>query len=469
MQNLRGRAAFIFDEADFDVDQIVGVSNIRLQDADALAAVAMASFDPAFATTVRRGDVLIGGVNFGYGHPHYPPMMAMRKLGISCVIAESFSPGYWWGEIAGGFPQIPCPGILDLASRWDEIEVDWQAGVVTNHSSGKALAFQPLSRSEMCMLEAGGLVPYLQEMDTARAPQIGATLQHVPRRTSLMSSIHPSAALRSAVAGARSLVLPGAYDALSAKLVEEAGFEAIYVGSYATAAAGYGMPDVGALTLDQLVRHARTVVEAVSLPVIADAEGGFFEPANIGRTVHEFEKAGVAAIHIEDHAGGKHTDLPQRLVPLEDMLRRLRAAMDARQSPEFIVIARTDAIWATQDLDEALRRIEAFTKIGIEYIFANGASPAVLRQIRQRIDAKYVVINLPEVRDRDEWAGAADLVLDYGFCLQAVTQALKSALAQYRSSSLADASDRYLEDASIFEKRLGYRQFTERALKYATR
>jgi methylisocitrate lyase len=282
----------------------------------------------------------------------------------------------------------------------------------------------------------------------------------------LSESDGPSKALMQAVVDGRSLVIPGAYDAFSAKLVEEAGFGAIYVGSYATAAAGYGMPDVGSLSLDQLVDHARKVASAVSVPVIADAEGGFFEPGNMWRTVREFEKAGVAAIHVEDHAGGKHTNLPQRLVPLDAMLAKLRAALDARSSPDFIVMARTDAIWATQDEEEAIRRVKAFSDIGIEYIFANGASPETLRKMRTLVPAKYVTINLPDVRDRSDWDGAADIVLDYGFCLQAVAKCLSAALSAYRISSKAESTDLYLEPADHLEARLGYDAFTARSNLY---
>jgi methylisocitrate lyase len=265
----------------------------------------------------------------------------------------------------------------------------------------------------------------------------------------------------------RCTVLPGAYDALSALLVQEAGFEAIYVGSYATAAAGFGLPDVGVLTLDDLANHARAISGAVSLPVIADAEGGFFEPGNIWRTVRAFEDAGVAGIHIEDHAGGKHTDLPQKLIPLDLMLQRLRAALDARRRPDFAVIARTDAIWATQDVQEAKRRLQAFSEIGIEYLFANGAEPSLLRHLRREVPGRYITINLPTVRDRSDWNGAADLVIDYGFCLQAATKAVKAALTQFRTSPQADQTDRLLEDTHRFEERLGYAAFTERAMAYS--
>ncbi len=162
LKNLRGRVAFIFEEIDFDVDQIVGVKNIKIQDVAELAKVAMQAYDPDFAKVVQPGDLLVGNHNFGYGHPHYPPMRAMRHLGITGVVAESFSPGYWRGEISMGFPQVSCPGILGLVERWDEIEVDWAAGVVRNLTRGRETAFEPLARADYEMLDAGGLLQYLK-------------------------------------------------------------------------------------------------------------------------------------------------------------------------------------------------------------------------------------------------------------------------------------------------------------------
>lgn len=166
LKNLRGRAAFIFDEIDFDVDQIVGVKNIKIQDIEELAAAAMTGYDPDFRSTVRQGDILIGNANFGYGHPHYPPMRAMRHLGIAGIVAESFSPGYWRGEISMGFPQAACPGVIGIVSRWDEVEVDWAGGRFVNHTNGKSLPIEPLALADLQMLEAGGLVPYLKTQMT---------------------------------------------------------------------------------------------------------------------------------------------------------------------------------------------------------------------------------------------------------------------------------------------------------------
>lgn len=161
LQNMRGRVAWKFEEPDFDVDDIVGVANIKLKDPAMLAEVAMKEFDPDFATKIRQGDVLIGGENFGYGHPHYPPMIGMRHLGIGGVIAESFSPGYWRGEVAMGFPQAACPGILRAVSRWDEIEVDWTTNILRNLSTGAELSIEPLSEGDRMMLAHGGLIGYL--------------------------------------------------------------------------------------------------------------------------------------------------------------------------------------------------------------------------------------------------------------------------------------------------------------------
>lgn len=264
----------------------------------------------------------------------------------------------------------------------------------------------------------------------------------------------------------QTIIVPGAYDALSAKLIEEAGFPIAYVGSYATATAAYGLPDVGALTLEELIRHTTSVVDAVNVPVIADAEGGFFDPPNLWRAVRAFERSGAAAIHIEDHAGGKHTTLPQTLIPLDDMLQRLQAAIDARSTGDLAIIARTDAIWATHDLDEAIRRLVAFEDLGVDYLFPTGATPEMLRQIKPFIRTKIVTINRADVADPSAWDGLADVVIDYGYCLRLVSKSLQHGLALARRRLPEAYSPDILENEQAFERRLGYDDFTKRAMKY---
>jgi len=162
LKNLRGRVAWIFEEENFDVDQIVGVKNIKITNVAELAGEAMKSYDPDFAAKVREGDLVVGAGNFGYGHPHYPPLRALRHLGVAGVIAESFAPGFWRGEISMGTPLVACPGILQMVSRWDEIEVDWEAGEIRNLSTNSHLPLEQLSSADTLMLETGGLVPYLK-------------------------------------------------------------------------------------------------------------------------------------------------------------------------------------------------------------------------------------------------------------------------------------------------------------------
>ena len=111
----------------YDIDLIIGIKNIKLSDLEELAAVTMTHYDPNFRQSVKAGDLLVAGHNFGYGHPHYPAMKAMRYLGITGVIAESFSPGFFRGEISMGFPLVTCPGIRSAVSRGDELQVDWAA------------------------------------------------------------------------------------------------------------------------------------------------------------------------------------------------------------------------------------------------------------------------------------------------------------------------------------------------------
>lgn len=274
--------------------------------------------------------------------------------------------------------------------------------------------------------------------------------------------------LKSLLDTGRTVVVPGCHDALSAMLVAEAGFEAGYVGSYATAAADLGLPDVGALGLDDLVHRARRVADAVPVPVVADAEGGFHEPGNIWRTVRAFEDAGVAAIHIEDHAGGKHTDLPQGLIPLEAMTARLRAAIDARRDPDFQIIARTDAVWATGAPDEARRRVRAFREAGADMVFPTGATPEMVAAFKAEVPAHYVVVdgpNHPRFAGRDS---AASLVLYYGFSLFAAARGMTTALERFRADPAADLGDLF-EPVDRFEDRLGYAAFTARARRYGPR
>lgn len=163
LPNLRGRVAFVFAAENFDVDEIVGIQNLAASsDPVKLVPLMMKAFDPDFTQKVRPGDLIVGGLNFGYGHPHYPAMETMRQLGVTGVLSESFAPTFWSIEIAAGFPLVACPGIVAGVERWDEIEVAWDRMEVTNHTQNRSLPLVPMSRRDRGILEAGGVIAHLK-------------------------------------------------------------------------------------------------------------------------------------------------------------------------------------------------------------------------------------------------------------------------------------------------------------------
>jgi len=168
----------------------------------------------------------------------------------------------------------------------------------------------------------------------------------------------------------RIVIAPGCYDAFSAKLVEFVGFEAAYMTGAGVSAGLAGVPDVGLLTMTEMVEQARRISEATGLPVISDADTGYGGPLNVRRTVEQFERTGACAIHLEDqeipkkcgHLEGK------RIISAGRMVDHLKAALDARTDENFLIIARTDAR-ATYGLDEALDRGRRYAETGADVIF----------------------------------------------------------------------------------------------------
>ena len=165
---------------------------------------------------------------------------------------------------------------------------------------------------------------------------------------------------------------PGAADALTARLVEQAGFPAVYMTGFGATASRLGAPDIGLLTQTEMATHARDMVRACGLPVIADADTGYGGPANIERTVREYQQAGVAAIHLEDQATPKRCGQMAgvRLIPADEMARRLQCALAVRGDDEMVIIGRTDSLPAL-GLDEAIRRARAYRQAGVDIVFVD--------------------------------------------------------------------------------------------------
>jgi len=157
---LLGRVAWVFGD-DFDVDLIIGTQNIKSYEEEFLLSVCMNDYESDFVDKVEKGDLIVGGRNFGYGHPHYPPLIALRAAGIVAIVADSFAPGFWRGETYNGLPLIICPGISDYVERWDTLEVDWRSARVSNIDKDMTLEGEPPSKRTIQILESGGTYPLL--------------------------------------------------------------------------------------------------------------------------------------------------------------------------------------------------------------------------------------------------------------------------------------------------------------------
>jgi 2-methylisocitrate lyase-like PEP mutase family enzyme len=190
-----------------------------------------------------------------------------------------------------------------------------------------------------------------------------------------------STRLRELIARGPTLYVPGCYNAMSGRVLEAAGFDAIYMTGYGTSLSLTGLPDVGLTSMSEMVSNARYIASAVRVPLIADADTGFGNAINVIRTVREYIGAGVAGIHIEDQVSPKRCGhVAGRLViPMEEAVGKIRAAADTRDAldPNFVLIARTDARGASGgSLDEAIRRANAFLAAGADLAFVEGPTTA---------------------------------------------------------------------------------------------
>ena len=199
----------------------------------------------------------------------------------------------------------------------------------------------------------------------------------------------PRRRLRARLAGGPLLVAPGIYDAYGARLVQQAGYEAVYMTGNGVSASLLGRPDVGLVDLTLFAQHAHRAAACVDIPLICDADTGYGNSVNVQHTVREFEAAGVAAIHIEDQLAPKrcgHLPGSRPVIDLNEAVGKIEAAVAARNDPDFIVIARTDAA-AGLGLDEAIRRVQAFRAAGADVLFVELKTSATIVEDMRRVTA----------------------------------------------------------------------------------
>lgn len=176
--------------------------------------------------------------------------------------------------------------------------------------------------------------------------------------------------LRQLLAQPGCVVAPGVADAFGARLVKLEGFQAVYMTGFNTSLTRLGMPDVGLLTATEMIDNASRIVDASELPLIADADTGYGNPINTRRTIRDYEKAGVAGVHIEDQSWPKRCGhlAGKRVIPTAEMVAKIKAACDARRDKDFMIITRTDAI-AIEGLEAALERGERYREAGADMLF----------------------------------------------------------------------------------------------------
>ncbi len=199
------------------------------------------------------------------------------------------------------------------------------------------------------------------------------------------------------LAGPDILIIPGVGDALGAKLAEKAGFKAVFLSGYSASAALLGAPDVGLLTLTEMVECARRIAGAVEIPVFADGDNGHGNPTNVTRTMKEFERAGVSAIFFEDQVTPKRCGhmSGKQVVPVGEMVSKIRAAVDARVDSDLSIMARTDAL-AVNGMDDAIERMQRYLEAGADLSFVESPkSIDEMRRITQAIDAPNMANMVP--------------------------------------------------------------------------
>jgi methylisocitrate lyase len=274
---------------------------------------------------------------------------------------------------------------------------------------------------------------------------------------------------RDALGEEKPLQIVGVPNALVALMAEKAGYRAIYLSGAGVANLSYALPDLGLTTLDNVLEDARRITGAVGLPLLVDADTGFGEGLMVGRTVRQMIRAGVAAIHLEDQVAGKRCGHRpgKELVSLQDMVDRLKEAVDARSDPGFAVMARTDAV-AVEGLEKALERAEAYARAGADLIFPEALAKLDHYHAFRQAAGVPVLANLTEFGLTPAFttgqlaAAGVDMALYPLSASRAMNLAAREVLRAIRSEGTqAGVVSRMLSRQELYEL-LGYEDYEQR-------
>ena len=274
--------------------------------------------------------------------------------------------------------------------------------------------------------------------------------------------MRPTTRLRQMLAAPGIIVAPGAYDGFSARLIEAAGYEAVYMTGAGTAASHLGQPDLGLATLTEMANHASHLAACVSLPVIADADTGYGNVLNVVRTVREYERAGVAALHLEDQVAPKKCGhiAGKQVIPTAEFCDKIRAASEYRTDPDFVIIARTDAR-AVTGLEDAIERSNRYAEAGADVIFFEAPQTVeeierVARHVKAPLLANMVQGGrTPSVKVSELQRLGFKIVIFPAVCMAAAVQAMERALVHLREKETDWHDGPVLGPMDIF-KRVGF-------------
>lgn len=246
--------------------------------------------------------------------------------------------------------------------------------------------------------------------------------------------MHQRKQLRKLLAADGVLTAPGAHNGVSARVIEKIGFKAIYATGYGASASVLGKPDMGLMTMTEMVAHFHNVVNATSLPVIADADTGYGNALNVVRTVQEYEQAGVAALQLEDQVMPKKCGhmLGRALISTREMVGKIEAAVSARRDEDLVIIARTDAR-TKYGIEEAIRRGKAYEKAGADVVFIESPESVEEMQLINRSFRVPTLANMVE-KGRTPLLPVAELgKLGYKLVIFPVTGVLAEAAVLFKA------------------------------------
>ena len=277
--------------------------------------------------------------------------------------------------------------------------------------------------------------------------------------------------LRELLSGERMLLAPFTYDGFTARIAQEAGFDAVYMSGFATSMSR-GLPDVGLLTQTEMVQNAASIASVVDVPVVADADTGYGNAINVHRTIREYERAGVAGVHVEDQVAPKKCGFfeGKQVIDMDEAAAKIRAAVEARSDDDFVVIARTDAL-AVNGWDDVERRCRAFADVGADLVFVDGIRTSDdLQQFARRLG------DLPRMYNGEL---PPDEVEALGFRLQihrgpifSLYPIIKEMMVELRQNGRISAIDRFGTGGELrtsIADALGLGAITEMEKRYAVR